>query len=721
VGGQANSAQRDFFSFFTPEASYKYNYPTAVNGAKLKVTGYYTSTTKVDVPSGTLGVWGSGFTGEIRTKARVTDPVVNNNAEYNLEPIKAFQFQEPGYGGDAEGFSIEGINYRQYSSNDDQLSVAKSYSGQALTVKLDTTNVTCFDDSTPIYGSGFVGKAFLLDFVLFKQDQYGGTGEESVSYNNFISVTNSIKNNGPNVTRVFNGDIYVCWYEFLKRFWDTTQGSATGDSVYEAVIIPIETTVNINLNINKTLTKGQTGSTGNTSGNWLTQEQDTFNYNQVFSSDLLTRSYAAKPISFTEQNTFDVRSYLSLTKIMGESTDSWTKFPTNAFFDIKANNGPINCTFDYLNNIFFLQDNGVGYISINPRVTLNDESGVPTKLGSSAGFERYVYISENSGCIHQWAAKVIDSGLYYYDAYRKVFNRLNGTSVEGLSSVKGMDSFFGNLGGNIMLTKEKGGDNPLIGKGIHLGYNQAYEELYITLHGNFVIATNDIFGSKGIFPTGSIIQNGVNYYQLTAPVDFGAYFLATEQLEALYNNSIVFNNKALSKTVVFNTSFEIFSAFYGFKPSIYLHDFTNILSPDPDNPNKIYLHNLGTNCIFYDNSPTESSLEFYVSDLPTLTKVIKFINYDIIAKNAIGTTQNEGLSSIRVSDDYQDSGIVSLSGRQRNRFNTWKIQKIPRNASQPGKISRIRNDWFKVSLFYDNSLGNTVNLERIFTTYFIQP
>jgi len=93
-----------------------------------------------------------------------------------------------------------------------------------------------------------------------------------------------------------------------------------------------------------------------------------------------------------------------------------------------------------------------------------------------------------------------------------------------------------------------------------------------------------------------------------------------------------------------------------------------------------------------------------VNDLSFVTKVIKGIQYDISVKDASNNyISTEGLTYIRIQNDYQDTGKVSLASRQRNRFNVWKIKKIPRNILQANKISRVRNDWHLVTLYYDNS------------------
>jgi len=686
---QSEFDRKDLLCMFTPEATYNFNTPLSTGLTYLKTSGILQETIKYnaagDSPMG-LQKWGSTFPNvigapmadrEFITKAKETTSTVNYNEEFHWEKISAFQVQPPGYGGDVP-YSIGGLQYRNYSfETGNNADVPKgAYNGTSIICKMDAGDVDLFDNSPSLYTSGTsdrpwannYGRAFLTDFIKLNQNQYGGIGAESITFNNFISITNSISALNTTTTEVFGGDIFIGMFEFMKNFWDN--GLAAGDnfSFYECVLFPVESTINFHLNHGVTFTRGASydHNSDGTAEHYRAQENGMFAYNPVFSSEFLSRYYQIKPFDFIENNIFDVRNYLSLPKIIGEQIDSWCKYPINSFLDVEPNHGPINETCSHMGEVFYFQDNAIGYLSINPRAVVTAQDGIPTELGSGEGIVKYNYLTKNSGCIHQWAVLPLTSSVYFFDANRQTFNVLKGTSPENLSTTKGLDSIFRELRGNVLLTKTEGGDNPIEGLGIHLGFNPKYEEVYITILGN---------------------------------------------------DSVLDENTA--QTIVYNPRWDNFRAKYSFWPSIYLNNRKFLLSNSHNSgeAHKLYLYNRGLNGVIF-NEIKESSITFTINELADITKVLKFIQYDLTVKDTLGNYfTNEGLTHIRIQADYQDTGKVSLTARQRNRFNLWRIFRVPRNILQTGKISRIRNDWFRVTLYFDNVSGKTINLERVLTAY----
>lgn len=686
LNDQVERSRRDLVSFYSPEITYNFDLPKETGNNNLKVVGIYTNTTKQSITTGGTnqvievgdGNNNNGFNDTFTwfSKVRATVATTQPDKEFHIEKIKEFIKLVPGY---EPPVTVDNLKLRNFCTYSDIVSEPTNgtnrtaYNGTCFAIKLEATDSALFDDGNvqTIYTDYFGtqrGKLFYIDFIRFNQKQYGGIGQEAVSYNNFISITNSIDASVITTTPVFGGDIYVGQWEFMKTFWDNTNGVNDNNSFYENVVLPIESTVNFDLNTGKTLRRGSTFDHNNdgTGENYRSQEGGMFVYNSVFSSEFMSRYYFSKPIDFIENLTYDCRTYISDNKIVNEKIDSWSKFKTNNFTDADTTLGPINRTHNLANNLFLLQDNGISYLPINERAITTSTDGAPTILGTAEGFSEHVYISKTTGSMHQWGSIVVENMLLFYDSYRHKFQRLNGTSPENLSVIKGMNSFFQNVGFNCNLRKEEGGDNPIINKGVHLGYNQKHEELFITFLGN--------------------------------------------------NRDVEKNNK----TVVLNMRYDNFRGFYSHTPNIYLNDYSNIYSPSVSDLSRIHIYNEGNNGVIFGELK-ESVIEFIINNEPTLTKILRCIQYDVIAKDTNGNLLNEGLTSIRISNEYQDTGKVSLLNRQKNRFNTWKIWKIPRNTLVPNRISRIRNDWFKVSLYFQNESNKQINLERIFSIYQTQP
>ena len=79
---------------------------------------------------------------------------------------------------------------------------------------------------------------------------------------------------------------------------------------------------------------------------------------------------------------------------------------------------------------------------------------------------------------------------------------------------------------------------------------------------------------------------------------------------------------------------------------------------------------------------------------------------------------NQGLTKIRVYNDYQDSGEVTLEMRKNmwKKFRNWKIN-FPRQASSR---DRLRSAWGFAEFIFDNPDGKKLILHDI-TIFYTQP
>ena len=79
---------------------------------------------------------------------------------------------------------------------------------------------------------------------------------------------------------------------------------------------------------------------------------------------------------------------------------------------------------------------------------------------------------------------------------------------------------------------------------------------------------------------------------------------------------------------------------------------------------------------------------------------------------------NKGLTGVRVYNDYQDSGPVSLVQRQNvfKKFRNWKIN-FPRDN---GSRDRVRSAWGFAEFNFNNTDGNKLILHDI-TIFYTQP
>lgn len=619
------------------------------------------------------------------------------------------------------------------------------------------------------------GNAFIVDYVRKLNEQYGGVGEDAVALNTFIACSDPIPSDVTNA-KIFQGDIFVTMYEFMKNFWnndysdglvleqpgqDDPESAWNGDnsSTYEVVTIPVETTVNIEIDSGTKFSEGSQLS----GQSYRTQEYPSnpprFNdttggrnrlfheYDPVYSEEQVSKAFIPLPVGQpTPEVNFDVRTYYSGTKQLGENLDSWSQYGLFNFKDIDTQYGPLNRLINFKDEIFGFQDNAVVSYQINTRELIASEQGSPLTLGTGAGIQDYMYLSTQYGSINQYGVLKTDNAIYFIDANRQKFFALAGKGVADLSETKGLNNYLRtNLKGMATLTRQQGGDNPLLGIGSHLGYDPVNKEILITVLGNkkgYNLDTN--YGLDNAF-TGNtfsseveiIIVNGQLYTAVQGAEftnELSETFLELAQdsvitpLQPLprpvtrFTNSISNLYRARNIdgfTAVFSEPLTVFSSFYDQVPVHYAIGNRKVLSPDPQESNQLHLLDSGDYGRFFSMDPKDSSITVTVNGQPLINKILRFIEYNSIVKDNDDLIQELGLTSIRIFNDYQDSGIIQLDARQKRRFRKWRV-KLPRDQKSNNQLGRFRGTYFNVTFYFDNSVNLSLMLERLVSHFDIQ-
>lgn len=643
------------------------------------------------------------------------------------------------------------------------------------------------------FGRNLAGSAFLIDYTRRITNQYGGNGEQPVSANTFFATSAPIRltetNAGtgeitalPAATgKVFEGDTFVTTYKFFKNFWnnqysddgtDLDQDAAFNDdnsSTFERVIIPIETTINTELNAGGDGFEGGLFTQGpdtnpanyrlqehkdvNGTSNVLTNgTTKAFDYKPVFTEDQITKLYFTEPPGFKPSNVFDVRTFYSNTKILGETDDAFTQFGLLNYQDIDPAYGPINRVLNLNDEIVTIQDDAIGVFLINTRELSASESGALITLGTGAGVQDFSYITTQNGGIHQYAAVVANGVAYVLDAKRKSLIILKGTTAQDLSKATGLNNFLNdNISGVMLLTKEQGGDNPLIGIGATMGYDQVNREVLTSLFTNKIgYNLNNAYGANAfrgingtlgqvafspgvevLFYNGNVFriptssQNqaliGTGYDSSTLEDLFLPAFNAPpEDWEALVDVATSDDYARPTEkagdgsTFVFSEPLGKFTSFYSFLPALYSNHNRNLFSaPLSTDADILYIHNEGNYGEWY-NQVDDTSISFIVNTGPLLNKILRFIEYNCTVKDEDGNViQSAGLNKIRIENDYQDSQEIAID--QVHRFRKFRV-KLPRDAEG----GRFRGTFFKISLFFDNSVNLSLTLQRIMSFFDIQ-
>lgn len=544
-------------------------------------------------------------------------------------------------------------------------------------------SATDWFNTTNVISQGSGQGQVLLDVMIPKQEVYGGYNNSALENNTFIPASPVIKK--ANTTPiVFGGDVFLNTFVFQAASIYTNRAyydnAVSGDQIFEGnrsltQLYTIESCVNSDLNYGATIKSGVKFSVyGGASGvEDILFRQETGNsnydyakvnrmyaYNSVYSETSSDLSFFVKPTSLSLDIVNDIRAMISNPKINNESLDSWTKFLVNNYWDVD-DHGPINKIINWRGNTYFFQDSAVGVYSINPRAVVTTTDGVETQLGTGQGITYHKYITTENGSIHQWAIKATDKGIYYFDALiKKLF--LLGEGVSPISEMKGIHSFLNNLTGDIFLKKENGGDNPIMGKGVVIGRDIVNDEILITFLGDDVI----------------------------------------------------------NKTLVFDELASQFSARYSIVPKVYIDNKNILLTSDPINPNKVYLQNEGDYGKFY-GVVKECFVKLVVNDNADVNKILRFIEFNSIVRDSNKVIdRNITITAFKIETENQTTNKVPFSvDRFKHKFNKWRL-KIPRDQNSATKQGRLRNTYFIVTLYFDNTSNKELILNRLISHYDIQ-
>lgn len=536
----------------------------------------------------------------------------------------------------------------------------------------------------------------IADLVIPKNEIYGGTTQSALEANNFIIASPVIKTESVTTSYspiVYGGDIFINMYslqkamvEFNEEFYNRglTNNNYRKPFTRTELIIT-ESCVNTNLHHGANTTTGvkfkiQIAASSEVETEYYRQEDNNsfsnygllepggstyimYTYNEVFSKVNKEVTFFIKPSSLADLSTTnDIRAYLSNVKVNGENIDSWTKFAVNDYYDID-DHGPINRIVNFKDQVFFIQDQGTGIYAINREAVTTTDDGVPTELGTSQGWGKHQYYSKENGSIHQWAIAATSTGVYFFDALHRKIYLLSGQGESPLSEIKGIHSYLQELGDDVFLRKEDGGDNPILYKGAHIGRDEINDEVIFTF-------------------LSSSVRN-----------DF--------------------------KSVAFDELANQFTSRISATPKIWINNGDTLLSPNftTGNENDIYIHNIGNWGEFY-GVDTECELTLVINPKADINKVLRFLEFNSIVRNDDkNITRTETITAFRIQTEVQDSGKINYSsGRIKRRFDKWRI-KLPRDINSTNQKGRFRSSHFLLTLYFDNTTNKELIMNRLLSYY----
>lgn len=276
---------------------------------------------------------------------------------------------------------------------------------------------------------------------------YGGNTYEDRLLNAYIPASDI------NGTICYNGDTFICMYDYLRSMYDTSRGA--NDKYVEIIYFPIETPYNLFYRYDDSFSRiynyGEGASqsdypfrieeTGFTELSVGIDWSDLYLYDDVYSKIDTSKIYLPKPDEYSDNKVFDNIIKYSNTKLNGEERDSWIQFKPNNFNETNANYGQINSLVEFNDNIFVFQEGAISIAAINKQSLITDSVGTELSLGKGDILDRFDYITTEIGI--QGLNKVVKSlqALYWLDLNKKkiyTFSR----GIESLDDLKGLNSWF---------------------------------------------------------------------------------------------------------------------------------------------------------------------------------------------------------------------------------------------------------------------------------------
>ncbi len=717
----AGSGAYNLISYHPFDSLVTENSQTYNNGDKLVLTEKYNNNTPNSVIWPSSG--GPGPSGSfeeyynINKYYNLVESIYNNDSysttNQRLEIIEAHYVPS---GGETSNLLASGGVYKNYN-----YMFTGVYDSRAYAVGSPTIILGINAGITPMIWEDYdvVNNDNKLLALHFKPSilntQYGGNSYIARSNNEYISTGAfyKIKNKGLTTIKVFGGDIFYGIQDTQKAIKNFGfQGIPQAPTKHSQTwFFPTQSIYNVDLrrgfHVNADLnTDDGTGASG----------VDEYLYDQAYSYENTLNTYLPQPFNFNDTSIYQNRITWSEVKINGETEDSWTNIPVNNFYDVDGNYGGINSLITLKNNMYFLQDSATGILYINPTSIITDQNNLPLKLGNGSTVEKHFYHSVDIGSRHQWSISKSNDYITFCDIRHKKLYTFDGQTLNPISDTKGNRGILNRILHNQIIDN----DNPIINLGILTTYDYLNNEFIYTFLNK--ISTETIDTEENPDPVG-----GNRFIQIP------------ERYSIAYSDLI-----------------NDFSSFYSFTPYIYINNHNKLFSlNDYDQTfSKIYMHNKGNYCQFYDDyypsqfkviiNPNIINTKVFdnLSWLSESIKDNKTYKSDILTYNGESDNINildDTFNQVRIYNEYQNTDWINLNATPktgnlrkteqgyniqmpRNKVN-WNINNINNKSIFDESIltksifgDRIRDKYIIVDLSYNNT-GNRFIVHNLKTTY----
>lgn len=282
---------------------------------------------------------------------------------------------------------------------------------------------------------------------------------------------------------VFGGDTYVSIFDVARMIREDNSG--VFDAISFANFFLVESSFNLALREGRHVARDrsfdQTAPAINTNGLSYSNppNPENFIYNAGYSYEESQLLFPAVPLNYMPNNHFRHRVYGSNEKVDGELVDNFRNIPVNNFKDVNGVLGDIINLIAKSGRLFYLQQDGVGYLPILEREMIPNALGAPVTVGTGGVLERYDEIATFFGNQHQFGVGITEDSILWYDARRKELCSMNVSgNVFSVSLAEGLRNEFSDIIGDVLTN-----DNPVRNAGISAAYNQPLKEVIFSFRG----------------------------------------------------------------------------------------------------------------------------------------------------------------------------------------------------------------------------------------------
>lgn len=531
------------------------------------------------------------------------------------------------------------------------------------------TNFVCELESSSWEGYNTVYTARHL--VNYKRNvfnvQYGGNNFESRSRNIYMAVSR-VQKLDEAIIPVFGGDTYIAMFDYLHAGWK--EESATGKC--EISIFPVETSINLDLRNDLSYHVQQS----------LVSSSELKLMRELKGIHTDGSTQYAQPTDLYIYNT--VYSKENTTKIYLTQPFDWrqqTVFDTRVLSSkVKINNEFSDSWLIYGANAYIDVDSQYGEIT----ALINTNNQIlffqPKAFGTLSVNERALI---QTSSISQLSLGT--SGVLARFDYAK--------TKMGLSHRD-----------HIVLTQNGLYWIDIINKSMYKFTNGPEE---VSLMKGMDSWFNENLNNVEEFPD-LILFNDPKYKEISIVYKASGYGLSKNNFHLVYNEIT-----------------DSFISFYTYYPLFVINYEDKVLSTD-DRIN-LYKHNdvSGTRCIFYGQAVSPSNITLIVNPDPLATKVFNNLEWLTEVYDEDNNVHNESFTSLRITNDYQDTGVVSLTSTNlKRRLRRWRYT-IGRalytetGANQTRNDARIRDSYMKLKLEFNNASARRFIAHDIITSYMV--